>query len=314
MLRRPATVESELNALRRALAKSDPVVCGPFLGEPGYETLYWVPFVRRLVLPLLREGRAVVLFSRGGAEPLYRDLIALGARYVDVLDLMSADEFVGGERERMAQDKHARNQKRSGATETALLERAGLAGARPLLPEVMHPLLRRWRYSDVCEWDEDPDFDAEREDLTLLKFWFGGQLPPTQENLDHVARWIERFAEQGPVAAIENPHTLEVNVGTDDAFADLVERLGLPTRATTSARTNIADQIEMIAGARRLVSTYGGLAYLSLYTGTPLVSFYSNPKITFSRHFANFATAAAARNSKRATHDLPITLIDLNSV
>jgi hypothetical protein len=289
------------------------VICGPFLGEPGFETLYWIPFLRTFAYPLLSEGCDVTVISRGGVEHLYADLLTRGATYLDVLDVFAHQDFISLERERL-RNPRAKNQKQAGLFETKILNEAGYSGARPLLPAHMFTLLARYSAASICDWRNWPDSsEGDREELTLIKLWFGGQLPALNRNIHRLEGWIEHFARQGPVAAIINDYSLEVNPGVDEPFADIVARLELPTVTTQSYRTNLGDQIEMLSRSTRFVATYGGLAYLSVYTRTPLVSFYTEPKIVFSQHYLNFATAVAHQNVKTKTGELSVSLIDLES-
>jgi hypothetical protein len=304
-----------VSGLRRSIARGrdGPLICGPFLGEPGYETLYWIPFLRNFAYPLLLEGYDVVVISRGGVDRLYADLLARGARYVDVLDVVTHENFMRLERERLL-DPRAKNQKQPSDVEAKILREAGYSGAKVLLPSHMFTLLARYPHSGVCDWRNWPDAaGGDREELTLIKLWFGGQLPASDRNIHRLESWIERFASQGPLAAITNHHSLEVNPAVDEPFQDIVERLGIPTVSTGSPRTNLGDQVEMVSRCTRFVATYGGLAYLSVYTNTPLVSFYTEPKIVFSQHFWNFATAVAHRNVKGRAGTLSVSLIDLQN-
>src|SRR5947207_13560764 len=79
---------------RRALARSagadTPVVVGPFVGEVGFELLYWIPMLRRLLGDLRIDRDRVVPFTRGGAADWYRDFAADG---VEILDLIPPEEF-----------------------------------------------------------------------------------------------------------------------------------------------------------------------------------------------------------------------------
>lgn len=305
----------ELRVLRRR-AGGEPLVCGPFLGEPGFETLYWIPFLRRLLAPVLAAGGEATVISRGGAEPLYADLIGRGARYLDALDVMEAEQFLRLENERSLVAPMERNQKTGiGQMDARILEEAGLAAADPVLPSDMFRLLSRYRDEEVCDWSGWPETPpiAGREDVTVLKLWFGGQLPATPEILARLERLIAALAEEGRVVALDNPHSLEVHTRIDDPFDTLIEKMGIETWSTTSPRTNIAEQAAFMSRGRRLVSTYGGLAYLSLYTNTPLVAYYSDPTIVFSRHFVNFARAVSKRNDKAAVEALPVSLVDLGT-
>ena len=87
-------------ALQRALSVvhgDADVIAGPWTGEVGFELMYWIPFLAWLVEQGL-GGRRIVVVSRGGAGLWYRHLTS---RYVDILDLLTPDEF----RERTAGKK-----------------------------------------------------------------------------------------------------------------------------------------------------------------------------------------------------------------
>ena len=87
-------------ALQRALSVvhgDADVIAGPWTGEVGFELMYWIPFLAWLVEQGL-GGQRLVVVSRGGAGLWYRHLTS---RYVDILDLLTPDEF----RERTAGKK-----------------------------------------------------------------------------------------------------------------------------------------------------------------------------------------------------------------
>src|SRR4029434_3105503 len=83
---------SQQEALERALAavRADAdVLVGPWTGEVGFELLYWIPFLGWCA-PQGPGGRRMVVVSRGGTASWYRHLTS---RYIDILDLISPDEF-----------------------------------------------------------------------------------------------------------------------------------------------------------------------------------------------------------------------------
>src|SRR5262247_4413537 len=60
-----------------------PIVAGPWLGEVGFELLYWVPFLRWCAERLTIDPERFVVVSRGGTENWYRPF---ASRYADVFD------------------------------------------------------------------------------------------------------------------------------------------------------------------------------------------------------------------------------------
>ena len=84
------------------------VIVWPWTGEVGFELLYWIPFLTWLVEQGL-GGQRIVVVSRGGAGLWYRHLTS---RYVDILDLLTPDEF----RERTAGKKKQYDSRREIST------------------------------------------------------------------------------------------------------------------------------------------------------------------------------------------------------
>jgi hypothetical protein len=290
-------------------AEKAPLVCGPFVGEIGFETLYWIPFLARLLeSPALEERRAVVM-SRGGAEELYRRLPRpQRIEYVDVVDLLGADEFLAFERQRIGDDPRRKNQKAASEFESALVEQAGLSDAVQVRPAQMFRMLKRHPVERVLAFPWRAAV-AEREELTVAKFWFGGQFPATDDNLAFLRRRLVELMSSGPVVAIDNAFTLELNAAVDDPFRAVCRDVGVPTMSTTSYRTNLAEQIELVARASRLVATYGGFSYLGLYTGTEIESYYSSPRTVFTRHFVTLSYALGCLNGTKAGRELRFSLV-----
>jgi hypothetical protein len=241
---------------------------------------------------------------------LYRRVPACrDARYVDVVDLLGPEEFLAFERERLADDPRRKNQKTASDFESTIVEQAGAAGGVHIRPAHLFGLLRRHGIERVLAfpWEAEP---SEREDLVVVKFWFGGQLPADDRNLDFIRQHLSELKSAGPVIAIDNPFTLELNPGVDDPFRAACRDVGVPTMSPSSYRTNIAEQVDLLSRARRFVGTYGGFSYLGLYTGTEMETYYSSPKIVFTSHFVTLGHALAALNgSKRAGEPAQFSLI-----
>jgi hypothetical protein len=76
--------------LARMVVSGAPVVAGPWLGEVGFELLYWVPFLRGCAARLGINPDRFIVMSRGGTASWYTPF---AARYVDVFDQISAETF-----------------------------------------------------------------------------------------------------------------------------------------------------------------------------------------------------------------------------
>ena len=77
----PAGAEQLIDeALASIRAADGQVVVGPWLGEVGFEVLYWIPFLHWLFEQHGSRPPHVTVVSRGGAAPWYE---GLGGRYVE---------------------------------------------------------------------------------------------------------------------------------------------------------------------------------------------------------------------------------------
>ena len=85
--RRSEALQNDLAAM---VASRAPIVAGPWLGEVGFELLYWVPFLRWCADRLDVDPDRFIVMSRGGTASWYRPF---AARYVDVFDQVNADTF-----------------------------------------------------------------------------------------------------------------------------------------------------------------------------------------------------------------------------
>src|SRR6266480_4561362 len=130
-----------LRSARRAV-RGRTVIVGPWSSEVGFELLYWIPFVRRLLRDAGVAPDRVVVVSRGGVSSWYGDL---SSRYVDLLDWLSEEEL---QRERMHRIRVGGGEKQVSLTPfdraavARVREREGASDARLLHPSTMY---RRYR-------------------------------------------------------------------------------------------------------------------------------------------------------------------------
>jgi hypothetical protein len=276
-----AAVRRELERLKKTDA---PLLVGPWLGEVGFELLYWIPFLNWALRTYRLDRRRIVVVSRGGARLWYRHLTD---EYVDVFSLFTLDEY---QRANAARWDKAGNQKQQQVDEMDLdiIERAkaklGLAQAELLHPSLMYRLLRFYWYEKAGigllkhHTEYRPLVPVERRaalaglpaDYVAVRFYFRPSFPDTPENHRFAADLIRSLSRTVPVVLLNTGLKL-------DDHADLtmpgsgvfhVEELMRPEQ-------NLEVQTEIISHARAFVGTYGGLAYLGPFYGVPSISFYS---------------------------------------
>ena len=300
--------------LRRALRTKRPLVIGPWLSEIGFEVLYWIPMLTRLWREHRVDPARVTVISRGGAAPWYADL-AHG--YVDVLEHFTPEEVATWQQTRHSEEG---GQKHFGLTS---FDDEVLRRAAPQLPadyQLVHPsaMYRRflpfwasrrgwWSVHHGVQYRPLPKPAPAALDLppeyVAVKAYFSDCFPDTAENRAFLTGALERLAARHPVVMLSTGLRLD-----DHAEAAPDERV-LSIAGAMTPTNNLTVQTSVIAGARALVCTYGGFAYLGPLLGVPTFSFFSD---------ANFNPThleAAQRAGRKLGRTLvPFSVADLDAL
>ena len=250
--------------------------------------MYWIPF-----LGWLAEqgpgGRRMVVVSRGGSGAWYRHLTS---RYVDLLELMSPEEF----RTQTAGKKKQYDARRGFDREvlTRVRERLGLKEGPVVHPSAMFRLFAAlWRrraavdlvesFSVFRRLDAPPPGEPPAglpPDYIVAKFYFSKAFPDTQENRTFAAETLRCVSRQAPVALLSTSVRLDEH---SDFHAHASSGLFVVDTHTVPHR-NLELQTRLIAGARGFIGTYGGFSYLAPFQGVPSLSFFSRRNGFESHH------------------------------
>jgi hypothetical protein len=268
------------------LADRGRIVVGPWLGEVGWEVLYWIPFLRWTIRrwPALC-GRLTVV-SRGGVKHWYR---GVASEYVDVFDRFAADEFVRGlsADRALRTDRGVNRLKQKSETtpfEEAILDRMGLTELPRLHPSVMFN--NRRGVKRLLAWEAKRDrYERWRKPrrsrlrrvlprtYVAVRFYTSRMFRGNQ---------AERFAQDvvRAVSALIPVVDLSTAFETDPQHPDLdvgddVVRLAPHMRF----RGNLRDQSVAIANASAFVGVFGGTAFLAPHYGVPSHCFWSTTKL-----------------------------------
>ena len=285
--RRASGVERQLECLARG---DRPIVLGPWLGEVGFELLYWVPFLRWFADRYSVAPERLIGVSRGGgADAWYAPFVS---RTYDALTFISADDF---RRKNAVRSGTLGEQKQTTPTplEAEVLDRVRGAEGRDL--GVLHPAAM-YRLFAPYWWGHQPIDWVRRYqhfvplrpptvDLglpagyTAVKFYFNDCFRNTADNRAFVERTIRRLADEGPVVSVSTGVAVDDHVTWEPDVAAL-RRVG----QLRSPEHDLVIQSAIVAGARRFVGTYGGFAYLAPLCGVPALSYYTEPGAFSTRH------------------------------
>ena len=270
------------------LKHSRPVIVGPWTGEVGFELIYWIPFVRWVVNTYKIPSERLLIVSRGGTASWYD---GLGARYADVFDYFSPDEF------RVATEE-AKKQRRVGAFDAELtkrvIDRHGLGRPDLLHPGMMYrlfmpfwkdlaPIRRIQQYTDLAgirpAEDAPPGLPSS---YVAVRFYFNECFPDTPANRELMGSVIDGLSRQTTVVLLNTPFHMD-----DHEDFDVRGSRVLRLDAHMSPSRNLALQTAAIARARAFVGTYGGYSYLAPLCGVTSLAFYSER--TFKPHHLQVA-------------------------
>ena len=270
-------IEQQLTALASG---REPIVAGPWLGEVGFELLYWVPFVRWFAARFGVPSQRIVAVSRGGSEPWYR---GVADRYLDVLQFMSADEFRRRNQTR-AIEVGEQKQVAIAAFDDEVLAavRGEIGGAAVLHPEIMYRLFAPyWWGHQPLSWVRrfaqfqrmvPPDIDLELpSDYIAVKFYFNDCFVRTTATEKFVAQTIRRLSDEAPVVSLSTGLAIDEHGPCEPDVAAMQS-----IRNRMSPTNNLMVQSAIVARARRFVGTYGGFAYLAPFYGVPSHGYFSD--------------------------------------
>jgi hypothetical protein len=268
--------------LRRLAATRRPIVAGPYLGEVGFELLYWIPFLAWFTEQYGIQPDRLIAVSRGGAASWYAHM---ASRYCDVFDVMDPAAF------RVRNDRRIRElgeQKQIAVTTfddeiVGAVRRTIGVDAAVLHPSMMYTLFAPFWWGHVpIDWVDrharfrrlsPPPVPASvtlPHEFAAVKFYFNdcfADAPGTRGFVQAVVRDVSR---ELPVVS------LSTGLAIDDHDTCEPHHDARVIQPGYDARSNLDLQTAIVARARRFVGTYGGFSYLSPFVGVPATAYYSD--------------------------------------
>jgi len=260
-------------------------VVGPWLGEVGFEVLYWIPFLHWLFEHHQIPPSQVTVVSRGGVAAWYDGLCG---QYVDVFDSLTPEEFRRATMELWAQTGGLQKQVTVRPWDEQVLDTTVGDGWRDealLHPQLLYRLFRNvWQGALPLRdflgraihrpWTAPEPGIELPEEFTAVRFYFRDSFPDTPENREVVHDVVERLAERRPVVLLNTGVVVDEHLDAEPPPSDRVLR---PLDGVEPSR-NLAAQSAVVARARLFVGTYGGLAHLAPFYGVPTIGFASDPR------------------------------------
>lgn len=279
-------IERELEAI---VSRGRLLVAGPWFSEVGYETLYWVPFLKWVQTAFRLGTDRVVAVSRGGVASWYE---GIAGRYVEIWDDLDPAEFARRNAERGVTKQY----------EPSPLDRDILANVARRIGtadfDVIHPGLMYRLFTLYWSGQRAMGFldahtrftrhaaprlaGAPLADAGLLpreyiavKFYAARSLPDTPEIRAMLRSMVAALAERMPVVLLDTGLVLE------DDHADYTFAAGgrvVSARPWMTPQNNLGVQTQIVAGAKAFVGTCGSLAWLAPRLGVDTSALFVDPK------------------------------------
>ena len=323
-------VERDIAAVARARG---PIIAGPWLSEVGFEVLYWVPFLRWFEDRYRIDPERVIAVSRGGVAGWYGDL---AARYVEIFDHVTPEEFARRNRERHhSEESGGQKQTTIGAFDEELIAAARTATNVPHAaichPSLMYRLFSRFWYGNraldlVTSHTRflpaehlrtvapshlhtvAPSTLGRPERYIAAKFYTGAALPGTPEARGALRELVRTAAIRMPVVMLDTGMATDEH--EDYLFRDIPNVTSLRDRL--SPATNLGVQTAAIAGAQQFIGTCGSLAWLAPLLGVDTLAVYSEERFLVSHIFFAAQAYRHAGTARFDTLDLrAVTELDL---
>ena len=304
----PAVVRdvSARRALRAVASGSAPILVGPWLSEVGYETLYWVPFVRWFARQYNVDPARLIALSRGGVSAWYG---GIASGYVEQFDLFTPEEFAA--RNEARQREGDQKQLAMGAFDEELLSRArarlGIDTAHVCHPSAMFGLLRQFwlgneSLQSVLDCTEyapittvaSLELPPLPERFVAVKFYTGRALSDSPHHRERLRAIVERISRTSPIVTL-NTH-VAFDEHEDYVFQNIPGVITLDRWMTP--QNNLGVQTEVIRRASKFVGTCGSLAWIAPMLGTDTLAVYADDHFLTSHLYAArhaYASINAAR-------------------
>jgi hypothetical protein len=274
--RRQWQVERDLEQV----ADADAIIAGPWCSEVGYEVLYWIPFLRWVMEAYRIPRERIIIVSRGGTASWY-DRIA--SRYVEIFD------YVEPARLRANAAGGSLKQHQMSDLDREIADYASTTLRLPASTKILHPsLMFRWfapfwsghetlgfverhtRFARMTTSDAPPPQPLP-EGYAAVKLYSARSLPDSPAVRAQVDALLDGLSARFPLVH------LDTGLGIDDhADYAVSSARGVSLSGRFDARTNLAVQTRIVAGARLYVGTCGSLAWLAPLLGVPALPLFTD--------------------------------------
>lgn len=263
---------------------TNPILCGPFRSEVGFETLYWIPFLtafrERYKIPKERlfyigRGGSASWFDAAGRADLY-EFLPLEA----VRTLSTQTGHQTGSIKQLRPEGWERDVCNLAARAT------GLSTFHILSPTWMYQILSPfWEGKETLHWLDQHTLHPARlpapslpaglklpEQYVAMRWYARATFPLKEDLVLWARRFTEAVASRIPVILINSG--MQTDDHSDINLGPIENTVKLSDLCKLDPVNNLAIQSSVIARAQAYAGTYGGMAQGAMRWGIPTIALY----------------------------------------
>ena len=273
---------------------SGELVLAPWLGEIGYEVLYWIPFLNQMAEKGAIDKSRLTVISRGGVREWYKDI---ADNYIEIYDYLTPEELNKFKSEKYKKTGTQKLINQDNSTEDEILSRIYSEGILPkniYYPteffSSMAPLFSRLgkaapfrMASDMLIHKQINSANTNFEHLTphgkyiCVNFYTRPSFLPSSEEYASLIASIDKLARrlEATVIQIDSGNGLDAEHGH---FSSLPNWITSQKIYCANPSDNLEWQSTLINNSILYIGTYGGPSYIPLMYNVPAVALYTSRK------------------------------------
>lgn len=270
--------------LRYLRLTNQTIVLGPWSGELGFETLYWIPFLHWCLKYAGIAPDRCLAISRGGMGKFYP-----AANAVDLFTLRTVDEVRYQTSLTAVQTKKQKQTRRTTWDDAVTREAVERVHGKGAAYHVLHPSWMFWLFAGV--WEErdaiklvldhsryDPLPEATLpagftlpDKFVAVRFYERHTFPLHEGIVQQVSAMVQALASHLPVILLNQP-----SLCADDHVDLPIAGPNIFTLPAVPPDQNFLLQAAVLSRSQGFVGTYGGVAQWALRYKKPSLSFFTH--------------------------------------
>lgn len=279
-------IDNFIMDLKETIGESRKIVLGPWIGELGYELLYWIPFLRFLKSKGVFDNKECIVISRGGMQYWYSDICT---EYIEIFDQITLEEYTLL-RKRFYSEQVSNKNIYTSATEILIAKKCRADYEFLFSQSIMFSFLNQFIkslgkratlnfFTSVLQLEIPEDFPKtnnfqfpENEKYIITNFYSRPSFQITLADISKINAMLFDLSKEFRIIRIDE-FTYDLEHNELSNIYDGIPYQGIESIGISS---NLLVKTALIRNADFYIGTYGGPSYLSVLNGIPTFVFSSS--------------------------------------